>query len=190
MNLFTIHPDSTEIKLSKKFELVQLKLNSMFAKQLQLSNKYEKWVYDGDIVLPLAPNSSYEKTFILEPLCKMCVICITKDNTLNSTKDTLNNYRILIDGMDTTNREIDLNDQSMKNERLMSGFNSFYEDLHSVQTKTTNNPFSTDDNSYTILQEVPVDGKDHKLTLLLKNGNSLSTTSNLRVYKLVLAQIN
>jgi len=190
VNLFTIHPDSLEVKLEKKFELVQLKLNSMFAKQLQLSNKYEKWVYDGDVVLPLAPSSSYEKTFMLEPLCKMCVICITKDNTLNSTKDTLSKYRILIDGMDTTNRDIDLNDESLKNERVISGFNSFYEDLHCVQTKTTNNPFSTDDNSYTIFQEIPVDGRDHKLTVILRNGSVLSTSSNLRVYKLVISQIN
>jgi hypothetical protein len=126
---------------------------------------------------------------MIDPLTKMVVMCITKDGTLNSTKDTLSKYRILIDGMDTTNRDIDLNDESMKNERLISGFNSFYEDLHCVQTKTTNNPFSTDDNSYTILQEVPVDGKDHKLTVILRNGGSLSTSSNLRVYKLVLAEI-
>jgi hypothetical protein len=190
LNLFTIHPDDFEIKLERKFELVQLKLNSMFAKQLPLSNRYEKWIYDGDVVLPLAPYSSFEKTFMLDPLTKMVVICITKDNTLNSTKDTLSSYRILIDGNDTTNREIDLNDEAMKNERLMSGFNSFYEDLHCVQTKTTNNPFSTDNNSYTILQEVPVDGREHKITILLKNGDTLSTSSNLRLYKLVLAQIN
>ena len=189
MNLFTIHPDSLDLKLDKKFELVQLKLNSAFAKQLQLSNRYEKWVYDGDTVLPLAPLSSYEKTFMLEPLCKMCVICITKDNTLNSTKDTLSKYRILIDGMDTTNRDIDLNDESIKNERVISGFNSFYEDLHCTQVKTTNNAFSKDDNSYTIFQEIPVDGKDHKLTLILRNGDTLSTSSNLRVYKLVLSEI-
>ena len=190
VNLFTIHPDSINVSTDKKFELVQLKLNSMFAKQLQLSDRYEKWLYDGDVVLPLAPYSSFEKTFMLDPLTKMVVICITKDNTLNSTKDTLSSYRILIDGMDTTNREIDLNDEAMKNERLMSGFNSFYEDLHCVQTKTTNNPFSTNNNSYTILQEVPVDGREHKITILLKNGDTLSTSSNLRLYKLVLAQIN
>jgi hypothetical protein len=189
LNLFSIHPDALEVRLPKKFELVQLKLNSAFSKMLQLSNKYQKWVYDGDVVLPLAPFSSYEKTFMIDPLTKMVVMCITKDGTLNSTKDTLSKYRILIDGMDTTNRDIDLNDESMKNERLISGFNSFYEDLHCVQTKTTNNPFSTDDNSYTILQEVPVDGKEHKLTVILRNGGALSTSSNLRVYKLVLAEI-
>ena len=189
LNLFSIHPDALEVRLPKKFELVQLKLNSAFSKMLQLSNKYQKWVYDGDVVLPLAPFSSYEKTFMIDPLTKMVVMCITKDGTLNSTKDTLSKYRILIDGMDTTNRDIDLNDESMKNERLISGFNSFYEDLHCVQTKTTNNPFSTDDNSYTILQEVPVDGREHKLTVILRNGGSLSTSSNLRVYKLVLAEI-
>lgn len=189
LNLFTIQADELEVRLTKKFELVQLKLNSAFSKMLQLSNKYQKWVYDGDVVLPLAPFSSYEKTFMIDPLTKMVVMCITKDGTLNSTKDTLSKYRILIDGMDTTNRDIDLNDESMKNERLISGFNSFYEDLHCVQTKTTNNPFSTDDNSYTILQEVPVDGKEHKLTVILRNGGALSTSSNLRVYKLVLAEI-
>jgi hypothetical protein len=91
--------------------------------------------------------------------------------------------------MDTTNRDIDLNDESIKNERVISGFNSFYEDLHCIQVKTTNNAFSKDDNSYTIFQEIPVDGKEHKLTLILRNGDTLSTSSNLRVYKLVLSEI-
>jgi hypothetical protein len=178
-----------DITLPKKWEIVQLKLNNAFAKQLNLSNRYERWVYDGDVILPLATYSSYEKTFMLDPLTKMVVICITKDGNLNSTKDTLSKYRILIDGLDTTNRDIDLDDSSMKQERLIAGFNSFYEDLHTVQVKSSNNPFSVDENSYTILQEIPVDGREHKLTLLLKNGGSLSTSSNLRVYKLVLTQV-
>jgi hypothetical protein len=189
VNLFSIHPNDMDITLTKKWEIVQLKLNNAFAKQLNLSNRYERWVYDGDVILPLAAYSSYEKTFMLDPLTKMVVICITKDGNLNSTKDTLSKYRILIDGLDTTNRDIDLDDSSMKQERLIAGFNSFYEDLHTVQVKSSNNPFSVDENSYTILQEIPVDGREHKLTLLLKNGGSLSTSSNLRVYKLVLTQV-
>jgi hypothetical protein len=189
LNLFSIHPDSINVSTNKKWELVQLKLNSAFAKDLQLSTKYEKWIYDGDVVLPLAPGNSYEKTFQLESLTKMVVLCITKDNSLYSTKDTLSKYRILIDGMDTTNRDIDLNDESMKNERLITGFNSFYEDLHSVQVKTTNNPFSNNENSYTILQEVPLDGLPHSMTVILRNSGSLSTSSNLRLYKLVVAQL-
>jgi hypothetical protein len=173
-----------------RWELVQYRmLNRPGLDKIQFNNAYKKWMFDADTIQQLSTYGIYEKTFLLEPLTDCVVICLCKQNGIVSDIGDLASYRLRIDGVDTTSREILLSpngDPSYKFERLLNGFLYLSENLGALATNPNLNPLSANNSNYVILQDLVVDGKEHKLTVSLVNGGTSSyATRNIRIYKSV-----
>jgi len=180
----------TTINYPEKWELTLYKANPILVKDVPMSNKYKRWVYDGDTIPQITVNGIYEKTFLLSPLTQVIVLCICNAQKLISDPDTLVSYRLLIDGIDTCNRDIVLiGDNTMKFERLTSGFSYLNDFLQTLTVWPAANLLSSSPTVYTIIQDIQVDGEAHKLTVSLKNGSGVAfPESNIRLFKLVLSQ--
>ena len=65
-----------------------------------------------------------------------------------------------------------------------------YDTLDSINLNPLLNDLVKDVSAYAIMQDVPVDNKQHTLTIRLDNGNtSVYTSRTLRVYKLVISEL-
>jgi hypothetical protein len=182
--------DGLTISYPERWELVQYRTRSKLYDNIGLSNKFKKWVYDADLIPELPINGIYEKTFLLEPLTSSVVLCLCETNNLVSNIGDLYSYRLRIDGIDTTSRDILLNsDSTYKLERLMNGFQSLSENLTALATDPKLNPLSLNNKTYTILQDLLVDGQSHKLTVSIRNGStSVYSQRNIRLFKSVITQ--
>jgi hypothetical protein len=188
--LATITADTLSISYPERWELVQYRTRSKLYDNIGLSNKFKKWVYDADLIPELPVNGMYEKTFLLEPLTSCVVLCLCPTNSLVSNVGDLYSYRLRIDGVDTTTRDILLNaDGSYKLERLTNGFQSLSENLTALATDPKLNLLSAGNKTYTILQDLLVDGQSHKLTVSIRNGStSVYEQRNIRLFKSVITQ--
>jgi len=183
--------------LNNKFEIVTYNLSPSL--NIPTSNKFGKWKYDGDIIPQLGGSQIYEKTFMIPPLTVLSCILINDDNAtfgnnrLVSNMYDLKSYRILIDGVDTTSRELLLNgdygDQSYKYERLITGFTALdYLNLNALETNPFKNLLSSDGKAYVIMQLIPYDEKQHTLTISFRNSNATFASKTLRLYNYVVSQ--
>jgi hypothetical protein len=152
---------------------------------------YRRWVYDADTMPQLPASGTYEKTFILEPGCDFAVIALCPQGGLTSNVDGLLSYRLRLDGIDTTSRDILLSgDQSYRFERLLNGYMYLTEDLDAISTNQAVNPMVLDSGTYVILQDLIVDGRQHQLTVSLRNGSGgVFTQRNVGLYKRVISQL-
>jgi hypothetical protein len=181
---------SLALSYPDRWELVQYRmLNRPGLDKIQFNNAYKKWMFDADTIQQLSTYGIYEKTFLLEPLTDCVVICLCTQNGIVSDIGDLASYRLRIDGVDTTSREILLSpngDPSYKYERLLNGFQYLSENLGAMATNPNLNPLASNNSKYVILQDLVVDGKEHKLTVSLVNGGTSSyATRNIRIYKSV-----
>jgi hypothetical protein len=176
---------SLALSYPERWELIQYRMKGKMD-SLAFNNKYRKWVFDADTIPEMPTNGIYEKTFLLDPLTDFVVVCLCETSDLVSNVGELASYRLRIDGVDTTSREILLSgDNTYKFERLMNGFQYLSDDLGAISSEL--NPLSRDVHTYTILQDLLVDGQAHKLTVSLKNGNSsVYDQRNIRIYKRVI----
>lgn len=185
--------DSLAIVYPERWELVQYRMLNMGQKldKSLFNATYKKWRFDADTIPEMPTYGIYEKTFLLEPLTACVVICLCEQNGLTSEIADLASYRLRIDGVDTTSREILLNgDPSYKYERLLNGFQYLSENLGAITTNPAQNQLSRDSKRYVILQDLVVDGKEHKLTVSLVNGSTTTySTRNIRIYKNVISQL-
>lgn len=180
------------VDFPNKWELVNYKfgynLAEAYKKQITPSPYYRMWEYQGITVQEIPAGGNYtSQTFYLPMNTSVVVVCLCPtDNTdarFNSDIGTLASYKFLIDGKDTTSRDILLASQSMKIERLINGFSYLDSDLDSLTTDTTHNIFSKTNSEYILVQDIPIDGQTHNITLILNNGNGGAYSSkNLRLY--------
>jgi hypothetical protein len=174
-----------------RWELVQYRmLNRPGLDKIQFNNAYKKWMFDADTIQELQTYGIYEKTFLLEPLTDCVVICLCSQNGIVSDIGNLASYRLRLDGVDTTSREILLSpngDPSYKFERLLNGFQYLSgSNLGALATNPNLNPLASNNSNYVILQDLVVDGNSHKLTVSIVNGGTSSyATRNIRIYKSV-----
>lgn len=190
------------VSFNDKFEMVNYRYSPALAAATDLGEDaaiYSRWSQDGAAVLQIPANSTAQYSFILDPLTAAVAIALNPPYDANapttqfiSDVGGLVGYRIQIDGYDTTDREITLNNaagnrpwQSMKTERLITGFSYLDTPLHSVTVAEERNIFSQSDDHYVILQDIPLDAKAHRLTLTLRAGSAPYTTKNLRLYKYI-----
>lgn len=152
--------------------------------------RFPKWSTDGGTSHAIPPGATEEYSFILEPGTIAAVIALEPnydpaDPTTQFTSDSegLLSYRIQIDGFDTTDREIILTGPgaAMKTERLISGFSAL--DLELRNLSVSRCLFSSTPYNYPIIQEVPLDGASHRLTLTLKAGPAGFSQKILRLFK-------
>jgi len=184
---------SVAISYPEVLQHVQYRLNAMTSAGIQTSPMYRRWVYDADTMPQLPASGTYEKTFILEPGTDFAVItlCPQNPNGLTSNVGGLQSYRLRLDGIDTTSRDILLSgDQSYRFERLLNGYMYLTEDLDAISTDQTVNPMVLDSGTYVILQDLIVDGRQHQLTVSLRNGSGgVFTQRNVGLYKRVISQL-
>jgi hypothetical protein len=182
---------SVAISYPEVLQHVQYRLNAMTSAGIQTSPMYRRWVYDADTMPQLPASGTYEKTFILEPGCDFAVIALCPQGGLTSNVGGLLSYRLRLDGIDTTSRDILLSgDQSYRFERLLNGYMYLTEDLDAISTDQTVNPMVLDSGTYVILQDLIVDGKQHQLTVSLRNGSAgVFTQRNVGLYKRVISQL-
>jgi hypothetical protein len=191
--VFPQRANSLAISYPERWELVQYRMLNM-GKNLDKSlfnPNFKKWRFDADTLQVIPTYGIYEKTFILEPLTSCVVICLCPSQELTSEIGELESYRLRIDGIDTTSRQILLNgDPSYKYERLLNGFQYLSENLGAMTVNPAQNALSADSNRYVIIQDVVVDGKEHKLTVSLVNGGtSQYSNRNIRIYKNIISQL-
>lgn len=195
--IFHFNSNTLTASLNNKFEIVTYNFNPSL--NIPTSNKFGKWKYDGDVIPTLSANQIYEKTFMIPPLTVVSCILINRDNAgfgndrLVSNMYDLQSYRILIDGVDTTSRELLLNadtgDQSYKYERLITGFTALdYLVLNCLDPNPLKNPLSNDGKAYVIMQLIPYDEKPHNLTISLRNSSATFTSKSMRLYNYVVSQ--
>jgi hypothetical protein len=184
-SLATVYPERWELVQYRMLNMGQNLDKSLF------NATYKKWRFDADTIPEMPTYGIYEKTFLLEPLTACVVVCLCQQNGLTSEIGNLASYRLRIDGVDSTSREILLNgDPSYKYERLLNGFQYLSENLGAITTNPAQNQLSRDSNRYVILQDLVVDGKEHKLTVSLVNGStSIYSTRNIRIYKNIISQL-
>jgi len=182
---------SVAISYPEVLQHVQYRLNAMTSAGIQTSPMYRRWVYDADTMPQLPASGTYEKTFILEPGCDFAVITLCPQGGLTSNVGGLLSYRLRLDGIDTTSRDILLSgDQSYRFERLLNGYMYLTEDLDAISTDQTVNPMVLDSGTYVILQDLIVDGKQHQLTVSLRNGSAgVFTQRNVGLYKRIISQL-
>jgi len=183
--------DSIAISYPEVLQHVQYRLNAMTSMGLETSPMYRRWVYDADTLPTLPASGTYEKTFILEPGCDFVVIALCPQGTLTSNVDGLLSYRLRLDGIDTTSRDILLSgDQSYRFERLLNGYTYLSDDLDAISTNQAINPMVLDAGTYVILQDLIVDGKQHQLTVSLRNGSGGTYSQrNVGCYKRIISQM-
>ena len=179
---------SVAIGYPELFNHIQYRLNERAAGGA--SDLYRRWVYDADTMPALSAYGQYDKTFILDPDCDFVVVALCTPSQLTSDVGSLLSYRLLIDGNATTSREIILSgDQTFRYERLLNGYAYLSDDLDAISTSQAVNPMSLDAGTYVILQDLIVDGKSHRLTVSLKNGNGSYSQRTVGVYKRVYSKL-
>jgi hypothetical protein len=182
---------SVAISYPEVLQHVQFRLNAMAAGGIQTSPMYRRFVYDADTMPQLPASGTYEKTFIIEPGCDFVAIALCPQGGLTSNVGGLLSYRLRLDGIDTTSRDILLSgDQSYRFERLLNGYMYLTEDLDAISTDQTVNPMVLDSGTYVILQDLIVDGRQHQLTVSLRNGaGGVFSQRNVGCYKRIISQL-
>jgi hypothetical protein len=160
-------------------------------KGIQMSKGYKRWVYDADSVQALPTGNFYEKTFVLEPGCDFVVIALCNTGEVSSDVGDLLSYRLRLDGIDLTSRDILLSgSQTYRFERLLNGYQYLNDDLDAISNIQDVNPMVMYQGSYVILQDLLVDGQSHRLTLSLRNGQtSTYTAKTLNLFKRVISSL-
>lgn len=169
---------------NQKLELVTYKLNEqMLPKDAVFDNVYNHFRLEADTVYEIPLRGTAEKTFNLEEGVSAIVVCLCNGDNLISDIGALDNYQILVDGKATTSRQIKLQSESYKNERLINGFN--YLPMQLANLNLEDSPMNTELNTYLLIDSIPVDGNQHKLTVRLTNGDdSVYSQRIMRVFKL------
>lgn len=192
-SLCLLNVKATDLKLNlvNKLELVQYKYSKSLYENLIknasfFQNTFRKWVYDGATAPIIAPRGIYEHTFNLESFTYLCAIIINSGDSLLSDVTGLDSYRILVDGIATVSRKIVFSQRSsMAMERLLNGFDYLGDVVNTISINPNKNLMAVD-YPYIIFQDIPVDGKPHKLVLSLTNGNvATDSTKNIRLFKIV-----
>ena len=170
---------------------VQYRLKPFAMKDVAFSPLYKKWSYGASTINELGLGSSYEYSFQLEPNVDFVVIALCRSTDITSNVGDLQSYRLMIDDIDTTNRDVLLSgDQTFRYERLINGYKSLSEDLDAISALPAINPMVSDPSSYVILQDIIPDGKPHILKVSLLNGStSVYPQRNLYLYKRVITSL-
>jgi hypothetical protein len=182
---------SIAISFPEMMTNVQYRLKPFAMKDVAFSPIYKKWSYMASTINTLSQNSSYEYSFQLEPNVDFVVLALCRTTDITSNVGDLQSYRLMIDDVDTTNRDILLSgDQTFRYERLINGYMSLSEDLDAISAFPEINPMVADPSTYVILQDIIPDGRPHTLKVSLLNGNtSVYTQRNLYLYKRVISSL-